>query len=375
MHLLLLMLPMVSSCIKTFTPDIRSKDVNKYVITGQITDGDGSQTINISRTAPIAIPQYIPVTKCMVRILDDKGHEFLLSEAGNGDYNTIIDPAYLIPGNSFKLEVITPNGDEINSDFDQMMGCPEVDSVYFIRKDIEGNNPGQFTRGIQLYIDLNGSATNSRNYRWDVVETWEYHTDYPLEWYYDGTFHQVTPPDYSRNVCWSTKKVPAIYTLTTENLTENKYRMLPLHYVSNRTSRLMYGYSVLIRQYALSQAAYIYWDQMRVNSSQEGGLYTTQPLPVKGNLHNLTHPEEEVLGFFGATSLRAKRIFIRKVEGLTLDFSTYCKPSMPQVWIFTPSEYPIYFINSMYGRQVITEECVNCLMLGGINEKPDFWPN
>ena len=377
--LLFLILIMLSSCIKSFNPGIRSKDVNKLVITGQVTDGEGSQTINISWTSPIDDPHYIPITGCSAKILDDKGNKFTMSDAGNGDYNTWIDPVYLISGNSFMLEVITPSGDTIRSGFDQLSDCPEVDSVYFLRKDIEGSNPGQVTRGIRFYIDMNGEATDSHYYRWDLVETWEYHSAYPLEWYYDGTVHHIFPPDYSRNICWTSKKVPDIITLSTDLLAENKYKMLPLHYVSNRTPRLMYGYSLLIKQYALSAAAYIYWDQMSINSSQQGGLYTSQPLPIKGNMHNLTHPEFEVLGFFGATSMKTKRIFVQNVEGLTLDFTTFCSippPNRRGFQEYSPSDYPVYLYKFEPGKVVeLSEDCVNCIKMGGTTEKPDFWPN
>jgi hypothetical protein len=369
----------VASCIKPFDPDIRSSDANKYVVTGQVTAGDDLQTVNVSRTSLIGDPQYFPVTGCLVKILDDIGHEFPATETGNGDYSAWIDPLLLIPGVSFKVEITTPAGEQINSDFDLLTESPAMDSLYYLRKDIPGNNQGQITRGIQFYIDLNAAVTDSRYYRWEALETWEYHADYPLEWYYDGTVHHVSPPDYSRNVCWSTTKVPEIFTLTTGNLKENKYGKFPLHYVSNRTSRLMYGYSVLIKQYAISEAAYQYWDKLRINGSREGGLYTSQPLPIKGNMHSLTNPGDDVLGFFGAASLKTKRIFISNIQNLPMDFSTFCSKGEPErtLQVFGPDDYPVFLYGNAQGYTTIflTNECVNCLSLGGTNVKPGFWPN
>ncbi len=377
----LMMALLVSSCIKPFNPDINPRDVQKYVITGQLTDDGGAQTLNVSMTSLIGDPKYLPVTGCSVKILDNKGNEFPMQDMGLGDYTTMINPGLIVAGISYKVKLTTPTGDVIESDFDQMNECPKVDSVYFLRKDLPGKNPGQLTRGIQFYVDLNAAGFESHYYRWEAVETWEYHAEYPLEWYYDGKVHKVSPPDYSRQVCWSTLKVADIFTLSTNNLVENKYAMLPLHFVSNRTSRLAYGYSLLIKQYALSEAAYIYWDQLRINSSQEGGLYAKQPLKLKGNLHNLTHPEVDVLGFFGATSMKSKRIFIRNVPGLLLDFNTYCNPVF-LVRGFAAlglDDYPVYLMTDKltknYTLTQLSEECVNCLSLGGKNVKPDFWPH
>lgn len=374
--LILALLAMASACIKPYAPEIQSRDLNKYVVTGQVTAGDSTQTVNVSRTSSISDPKYIPVSGCTIIIFDDKGNEFPLTEKGNGDYFTVINPDFLIPGVSFRIEVTIPSGDLIRSEFDKLSDCPAVDSIYYIRKDIPGNKPGQFTRGIQFYTDLNTTASYSRYYRWETTETWEYHTDYPLEWYYDGTTHQVVPPDYSRNVCWSTYKIPDIFTLSTADQDENKYNMLPLHYVNNRTSRLMYGYSLLIKQYSLSEAAYVYWDQLRINGSQEGGLYTTQPLPIQGNMYNVTNPSEGVLGYFGATSMKSKRIFIQNVPGLVLDFSTGCSLERPPWGPVPPDEYPIYLVKDSNGQTIyhITEDCINCLLYGGTTVKPSFWP-
>lgn len=373
----LLLLLMVSSCIKPYDPDIESREVQKYVVTGQITDGYGSQKVNVSVTSPIGDPQYLPVSGCDVVISDDKGNVFPTQYMGQGDYLAWINSGFLTAGTSFMVRVTTPDGDEIISDYDKLAKCPGVDSVYYVRKELQGNNPGQISRGIQFYIDLDATGTDSHYFRWDAIETWEYHADYPLEWYYDGQIHHVSPPDYSRKVCWSTTKTADIYTLSTNNLVNNKYLRFPLHFVGNNTSRLMYGYSLLIRQYSLSEAAYVYWDQLRANSNQQGGLYEKQPLAIKGNMHNITHPEKNVLGFLSASAVKTKRIFIKDVPDLPLYFSTSCYTDTLREGfsVYEPFEYPIYLKVSRTYILVLNESCVNCLALGGTNVKPNFWPN
>jgi hypothetical protein len=374
----LLLVLMTSSCIRSFEPDIRAIDENKYVVSGLVSEGDEIQTVNVSRSSPINDPSYLPVTGCTVVIWDDLGHPFPLQDAGDGDYTGTVDPSSLVAGRSFMVEIATPAGERIVSGFDTLFTSPEIDSVYYLREDIEGNTPGQFTLGIQFYLDFNGDETNSPYFRWDLYETWEYHSDYPLEWYYDGTVHHVFPPDYSLSVCWTTRRVPTIYTLSTRNLQENKYNLFPLNYVTNRTPRLQYGYSLLVRQHSLSERAYLYWEQQRINSDQEGGLYEKQPVAVKGNLSIPGDPEKEVLGFFGAGTVKTKRIFVRQVPDLPLDVATYCDRRLLRNGLreITPSMYPGYLLGDQFGYFLILleKECVDCLILGGINIKPDFWP-
>ena len=53
------------------------------------------------------------------------------SDTEPGIYTTEIDGQYLIPGMAFKLDIITPDGTRIKSDFDRMPQCPDVDDVYY----------------------------------------------------------------------------------------------------------------------------------------------------------------------------------------------------------------------------------------------------
>jgi hypothetical protein len=363
-----------------YEPHILSKDINKFVVSGQVTDDNDYQIVSVSKASSVGEPQFIPVSNCYVRIFDDKGNEFVMQESSKGIYQVRIDKNYLIPGTSFKVKVLTSDGIDIDSDFDQMYECPQVDSVYYIRKEIQTNIHGMVTRGLQFYVDLDCGNINSHFFRWEAIETWEHHAPYAKEWYYDGTVHHISPPDSSRIVCWSTELVRKIYTLSTLDLVENKYYMLPLHFVDNHTSRLRYGYSLLINQFSMSEAAYSYWDQLRINSSEQGGLYEKQPLSIRGNLHNNTNPDQVVLGFFSASSLKSKRIFISNVENFAFDFTTYCSPETLGVGglrSIDPSEYPAYLAgNKLKFLSVqLSQYCVDCMALGGSTIKPDFWPN
>lgn len=369
----------IPSCIIHYEPKIETGNINKYVVAGQVIDNEQYQTVSVSMASTVKDPEFIPVPGCFVRIVDDSGHEFIMNDSIAGFYRVRIDKSFLCPGASFKVMILTPDGINLESDFDTMNECPEVDSVYLIRKNNLKNDLGQITNGFQVYLDVNSGNLNSHFFRWEAVETWEYHADYPREWYYDGTIHHISPPDYSRKICWSTQLVKSIYTLSTENLTENKYYKFPLNFIDNHSSRLFYGYSLLIRQYAISEAAYSYWDELRINSTERGGLYEKQPLSIQGNIHNITNPDQVVLGFFGAASVKSKRIFVEKVEDLGFDFSTFCAPETLGVGglrSIDPSEYPAFLAgNSLkyFGVQ-LSQYCVDCLSLGGTTEKPDFWP-
>ena len=369
---------LLASCITPFEPDIESSEVNKYVVSGLVSDKNEIQTISVSMASPVSDPRYIPVSDCNVLIKNNIGNEFLMTESAPGLYRGVISRNYLAPGNLFKVEIMTPDGIRIESDFDRMEECPDVDSVYFLRRDIISNVSDDVTNGIQFYLNLNSSNSTTRYFRWEVTETWEYHVPYPREWYYDGSIHHIFPPDYSRKICWATETIKNIYTLSTLNLVENKYEKLPLNFIDNKTSRLVYGYSMLVEQFSLNEASYAYWDQLRINSGEQGGLYEKQPLSIVGNMHNITDPKQAVLGFFGASSIKSKRIFVRNVKNLNLEFLPICSPSVLRKGLIEISieDFPafLYATEDGYAEILLSNECVDCLTLGGTNVKPEFWP-
>lgn len=369
-----------TSCFKSYIPNIRAEDLSKYVVMGRVDKNNSIQSVNVSVTSSINNPKYIPVIECTVTISDDKGHTFPLNDQGDGDYKGRIDHRYMVQGAQFKVDINTPMGDHLESDYDQLHDVSQLDTVYYQLTSKEGYEVGKATPGIQFYIDMSGNHSDSKYYKWNVYETWEYHTVYPIEWYYDGVVHHVFPPDSSKMVCWKTLKIPEVYTLNTNNLSDNAFRKFPLNFVSNKTDRLNIMYSLLVEQVALSQKAYDFWEKMRQNNSRNGGLYETQPMIIQGNIHNLTHPDNEVLGFFSAVSTKQKRIFVSHVAGLKPYARLYrCYYQWPLPLRFLqPYEYPVYLAPAEGGgfsNTIYLTECVDCLFHGGMNVKPSFWPD
>jgi hypothetical protein len=349
-------------------------------VSGQVNQGDAVQHISISVSTPVNLPYYNPISGSTVKILDNKGNSYPAIDVNYGNYEVTIPESELKTGASFKVDILLNGGEHLVSDFDQIQDCPDVDSIYYALKEVPGSYPFIPAQGIQFYLDFNGDNVSCRNFMFEAYETYEYHSAYPIEWYYDGKIHHVVPADYSRMICWRTALVKDVFTLTTSNLSQNKYARFPLHLVDNYTSRrLEYGYSLLIRQYALSDAAFIYWEKIKVTSNQQGGLYERQPLAVKGNMHNLTNPDQEVLGFFAATNVKSKRIFVSPMENLPILYDPHCevgtvlKNGLKQI---NPASYPAYLFGDKndYQLDVIRSTCVDCLTLGGKNVKPDFWP-
>ena len=375
---ILMVLALVFSCIKPFDPEISGDEEEKYVVVGKVTDTGGWQDVKISLTSPIKNPSYIPVQGCQVEIHDDRGNIFSMEEYEPGSYHAWMDQQYLQTGTSYQVVVFTPDGSELQSSFDRMQTCPPLDSVYYNLVEIPTNDPSIDNIGLQFYVDLNAEGSQSRYYKWEVAETWEYHSHHVLEYYYDGEHHHLDPPDSSMFACWVSGVFPQIFTLSTKNFSSNTYHKFPLHFIDGTTSRLSVLYSILVRQMAISEEAYNYWDEMRVNSNQQGGLYEKQPLSIIGNIIDVTHPDQKVLGYFYAASESTRRYFYKDIDGLDLNFFDYCneQPLRRGGWLsYGPRDYPVYYYyNIYYVPRTLDHECVDCRLRGGNTTKPDFWP-
>lgn len=365
-----------TSCIEEYSPVIKESNKNKYAILGKITDNEGYQYVTISVSSPLIKPILKPLSGCHVDIIDSEGNNFHLAEYSKGNYRVWISKEHLKPGVSFQLIVQFDNGEKIISESDVMPAkSPSVDSVYYKIKNRPTNIPGVSQKGLQFFIDLKATNSTNRYFKWEFDETWEYHSFFPIEYIWNGKkTEEVIPVDYSLITCWRTTSVNDIFTLSTKNLSSNSYNSLNIHFVGNLTQRLVYGYSLLVRQQAINEKAYYYWDQVRINNNQNGGLYSQQPFSIVGNLKFENSSEDEVFGIFYVASESQKRFFFHEIKNLDFDFSSECN-LVPAVFK-NIAEVPCYVVfRSDSGEWLWAQKsCFDCRLSGGTIFKPDFWP-
>jgi hypothetical protein len=375
---ILIIAVLITTCVEPFTPDIKESQ-ELMVVEGLLTDQPGYQYIYVSRSSPFSNPELLPEEQCLVMVVDDKGNSYLFSEQEPGAYSCWMTRSRLIPGTAYKLIIHAGKGKAYESDYELLQTrCPSIDSVYFEIENRETSDPEQPMQGIQFYIDLEAGEDQPRNYRWELVETWEYYAAHYIQYYYDGALHYMPDPMLYYK-CWYTGRISNIYTMSTKQMLSNKIHKYPLNYVSNRTNRLRIRYSLFVKQYTLSDDAFAYWDQMRKQNQEGGGFYEKQPSQIQGNIYNIDDPDEKVLGFFNVSSATEKRIYVDDINefnfpGPDCVLDTIMRLSEIPDYI----SYPVYMISLSdmgsgppYG--IGHGMCFDCTTGGGTNVKPDFW--
>ena len=156
-----------------------------------------------------------------------------------------------------------------------------------------------------------------------------------------------------------------------------------MNFVSNETDRLKVTYSLLVKQQSLTRRSYVYWEKMKAQSSETGGLYEIQPSSAIGNIYNISDPDEVVLGIFYATQQQSKRIMVNNVSNES-DHFDFEIPYLTCEWYSAAGVFQMgrdfpYYMRSVsplgFGPPYETADqiCFDCRIQGGINVKPDFW--
>jgi len=374
-------LSILGGCIYEYNPDIEGSS-NALVINGEVTDKEGYQYIEISRSvAPYEEDHKRPVSGYTVEIQDDDGNSFPGAEMEPGLYACWMDQEYLVPGKMYRLIVTNEGGNLYVSDYDEMLPCPDIDSITYETQRQEADILGVSYLGLQFFVNTDCSGEYAKNFRWELEETWEYMARYEIGAIFDGQIRDLDRIIYDYLYCWHSNRIPSLYTYSTQNLNSGLIRNLPLHYVSSQTDRLGIKYSTLVKQYSLSREAFEYLNILEKQSKQTGALYESQPAQIHGNIHPQDDGGEPVLGLFYAASVKEKRIFIKP------HFNTWrpdCEPyglSPGDLSVFLRSIYnyqhPIYLYYEEIGLGRIydyaNQECFDCRLRGGTNERPVFW--
>lgn len=377
-------LSILTACVDRYFPDADQIMTGTLVINASITNALEQQTIQISRSDGLVYPEFIPESGCLVEVESMSGEKVSFSESSPGYYSAVLPGEFMVYGEQYMLRVLTSGGNLYLSDYSSLNPPSAIDSIYFERASYATSDPDIFREGIQFYMDFQIDAESSEFIRWELIETYEFHNP-PYEGFI-YTFDRVLrplPDSLDDRQCWITGHVNAIYTLDVANMTGDLYSYMPLHFVSNETQRLSYGYSLLVRQHSMDAPAFRYWDELKKNSSTQSGLYDRLPSITPGNISNPEDPEERILGFFGVSGISEKRIFVKDVEGLEKYDVRFCYPypELPRFRYLMTADLPVYSSRAtdpetgatQFGETV--HRCLDCrIREGSSGDPPEFWP-
>lgn len=393
----------VCSCIDPYTPKLKGYD-SLLTVDGLITDAAESCIVKLTTTMQNQNIVAPAVTDAIVYITDDEGNSTTLINSGNGIYKTDSTEFRGVVGRTYVLHISASDGNEYESTPSKMYPVPEIESVYFAKDQQLSNNGTQSLEGISIYLDSK-DADDNQYFRWSYQETWKYRIPYPKRFNYikgaNPDFPHIVPLNDVKEFCWNNKRSGEILIREIRNGQIEKIRKQPVLFIpTEKSSRLLYQYTVLVKQYSISSQEYEFWKNLKQVNESGSDLFAKQPYSVLSNLHNKTNTKEKVLGFFqvSAVSQKRKNIIFDEVGYMGLPFySSGCSsmsmnrefwntPCMcpPPTWDdvvrnMSHSAYKI-FVEPIFdntGRVILKlvftrPECADCEQSESTNE-PYFW--
>ena len=392
---MVLLAVVAGGCVYDYEPsddDIQGLDSPLVVIDGDIVVG-GKTAVSVSYTSSLAEEEVEVPLGASVWVEDSNG-EIWHGEELDGELNRFeVDTRGLSTQGTYRLGVSIPGRGEYFSEFKKVLVSPAIDSITW--------SVASDRSYARVEVTTHNSNSGEKLYcKWNYTENWESYALYPAIIDYDykyGRMVELSEEEIaSRQFCFSCAESVQTHIANTEKLSDNLISKFVVNNIPNVDSRLMGLYAILVRQTALDKEAYIYWENVKKNSSEAGGLFAPQPSEVKGNLESATVPGEIVIGYVNVTTQTDMRVFIDwSEEGI---YSSNCEPilvySGPEVTDADKEDPgPVYW-NTYYneGYRPIRypdsedpskakpaalwalEKCTNCKSYSN-GSRPEFWPS
>ena len=293
------------SCVEEFqVPNtVSGRYKSELVIQGRILSGEQS-TFYLSMTSAFGDQTLSPaIEDAVITIIGQNGYETDTAEYDRIHNQYTINTVSLPQNTLYAVKVIY-NGETYQSDFQELQSSPEIDEITYKEQD----------DGISIHVSTHDAEDGRRAYMWTFEEDWEFHSDINIfglgPILYNEEFYSGTAGDNPYYYCWGHSDSYNIYIYSTENLKENRVLEYKLLDIPRTDIRISYIYSILVKQWSLSDDAYDYFRIQKLYTEESGGLFTPMPSEVEGNVKCTSNPDIKVRGYVLAATITSKRIFI-----------------------------------------------------------------
>lgn len=368
----------LSGCVTPFEPVGYEGAENMLVIEGDI-NANGYTEVILSRTQKLSDKNTKPlyVKGAAVWIESERGiryHAQQLTTTTDVIYRTnFLGLDKLL---TYKLCVSLPDGKYYESDLVPVLDCPPISEIGFERDTVK--------ESITFHVSTEDPSNKTRYYKWSYTEDWEFYAHNYAYYVYNSLTNRIDELPYEKNTffCWNSARSKSILIASTTHLTQDKVHQMPLVSMGRTDDRISVLYSIEVTQTAITREAYLYWDNIKKNSDNVGGIFSPQPSEIMGNIKCISNPDEVVIGYISAALSKSKRFFAYDAEMDTYKNYHQCEIVIPEEvappisWLsLYQNGYLVISYDEMERKSIWSKDaCVDC-RLRGTKKKPSFWPN
>jgi len=333
----------IVSCIDPLDINI-DEEVNVLIVEGAITTGPGPHKIRLSRSARyggIFDGAVLPVNRALVSIRDSDGNNFPLTEE-SFRFSSVPQPArpnapgqetYLtgvyattnnfsaIVGNTYTLLIRRANGIEYTSLPETAIPATDILQLRAQFKKVPVSN-SEFKTGFDVYATIQDAVEEQNFYMWKNSGLYKISTRPDLRMCPgsssgpandQGIIAAVPCPTDCCFDCWVSESSAdrSLHLLSDRNVNGNLVAE-QVAFIEDDRLRFFDKYLVKIELHTLNREAYQFFDLMRNQLSINGDIFDPPPATLRGNMINLTSPDENVIGYFRASDVRIDSMFLTR---------------------------------------------------------------
>lgn len=323
----------LSTCVSTFEPTL-NPNATLLVVEGIITDQPVTQAITISRSRSSQdSSSRLPITKAQVQVVINGTTILTFTETEPGRYELGPDKLRGKVGDSYQLRFQTAEGVRYESTVETMIPVPPIQRTY---DQYNPEGPPQFaneksTPSNDVFVDFQDPPGQRNFYLWRtrLYEQQQWCASCQQGRYQladigpvgagpiqvigcvpDSTLGKYNFFDYiCRGPCWD------IFYSTRVNVFADVYAD-GRPQVGRRVAQVPIFQKdpalIDIEQLSLTVGAYRYYKLFEEQTQNTGTLVDTPPAPTVGNIRNLSDPDENVVGYFSASSVSINHYWLER---------------------------------------------------------------
>lgn len=300
--LLLLFCYIFNSCTEPYILETNTYE-EALVVEATITNELKKQEITLTKTSRFEDKGTQIESGAKVFITDNTGTRYDFKEESGKYISTTEFQA--IPGKEYRLNINTSDGRTFESSVEKLTNINPMQNV---TATVE---PKDSLRGVAIRVHSFDPNNQSKYYRYEYEETYKIVTP---KWSptkailnNNGTVSFV-PNRTDIKICYGSKKSTEILLENTNIQNEDRVNFL-VRFVSNQNYIITTRYSILVKQYVESLAAFNYYKTLKKISSSGSILSPTQPGILLGNIKALSNPNSKIIGYFDVASVSTERIY------------------------------------------------------------------
>jgi hypothetical protein len=378
----LLLAILFNSCTEAY-PLLTNTYEEALVVEATITNELKNQEIKITKTAKFEDENYLPESGAKVFITDDAGNQYDFKE--DSEKYISETPFQAQPDIKYQLHIDTKDGRSFESSLETLTAINPMQDVIVAIETKDNIN------GVSIRINSFDAEHKSNYYRYEYEETYKIVTPKwrPTKAIFDdsGSLTYI-PHREDTKICYASKKSTDLLLESTNNLSEDRINFLA-RFISDQDYIITTRYSILVKQYIESLAAYSYYSTLKKLTGPESILSPTQPGLLIGNIKSVNNPNNKIVGYFDVASVSTERIYFNYADLFpgkgAPPYITDCKEFCYADYPFNPDpcthagpyaddlnlDKISYYTNSVYIFWV-NAPCGDCTTFAS-NIKPTFW--